>query len=301
MLTESTAAAQAASYIKDTTTKDFMVDVMQESQTQPVLVDFWAPWCGPCKQLAPVIEKVVAQAKGKVKLVKLNIDEHPQIPGQLGIQSIPAVVAFSCGRPVDAFMGAVPESQIKQFIEGLTGGALGASDAETLLAEARAAADAGDLMGAVQLYAGVLEMEPENPKAIAGMAQAYLAAGEIEQAKGLLVMVPEAKQADPDVAAVRAAIELAEKAASLGDLKQFQDRIDANPGDHAARFELAVGLAAAGNREDAVDHLIEIVRKDREFNDDGARKQLVQFFEAWGPVDPMTLYGRRRLSSLLFS
>jgi putative thioredoxin len=301
MLTNNETAANAAPLIKDTTTKDFMVDVMQESQTQPVLVDFWAPWCGPCKQLAPIIEKVVTNAKGKVKLVKLNIDEHPQIPGQLGIQSIPAVVAFSGGRPVDAFMGAVPESQIKSFIEGLLGGALGASDAEALLAEAARLAGDGDLMGAMQAYTGVLELEPENVKAIAGMAQTYLAAGEMEQAKGLLVMVPEAKQNDPDVAAVRAAIELAEKAASLGDLQQFQDRIDANPADHEARFELAVGLAAAGNREDAVDHLIEIVRKDRGFNDDGARKQLVQFFEAWGPTDPMSLYGRRRLSSLLFS
>ncbi len=288
-----------ASLIKDTTTKDFVADVIQESQKQPVLVDFWAPWCGPCRQLTPIIEKVVRESKGKVKLVKMNIDEHPAIPGQMGIQSIPAVIAFKGGRPLDGFMGALPESQVKQFIEGLVGD-LGPSDTEALLAEAEALLAEGDPAHAVQAYAAVLELEPENVKALAGMASAFLKAGEIEQAKGIIGQVPEAKRKDPAVAAVLAAIELAEKAAAVGDLKPFMDRIAANPADHAARFELAVGLASRGEREDAVDHLIEIVGRDRAWNEDGARKQLVQFFEAWGPTDDMTLYGRRRLSAILF-
>jgi putative thioredoxin len=289
-----------AGLIKDTTTKDFMADVIQESQKQPVMVDFWAPWCGPCKQLTPIIEKVVKDAKGKVKLVKMNIDDHPQIPGQLGIQSIPAVIAFKGGRPLDGFMGALPESQVKKFVEGIVGD-LGPSDAEAMLAEADALLAGGDPAHALQAYAAVLDIDPENVKALCGMANAFLAAGEIEQAKGVLTQVPDTKKKDPAYVAVVAAIELAEKAASLGDLKPFMDRIATNPLDHQARFELAVGLAASGQREDAVDHLIEIVRKDRTWNEDGARKQLVQFFEAWGPMDENTLYGRRRLSSLLFS
>jgi len=289
-----------AGLIKDTTTKDFMVDVVQESQNQPVLVDFWAPWCGPCKQLTPIIEKVIREAKGKVKLVKMNIDDHPQIPGQMGIQSIPAVVAFKGGRPADGFMGALPESQVKKFVETLVGD-LGVSDVVALLAEADALLAEGQPQHALQAYAAILDIEPENVKAFCGMATVFLKGGEIEQAKAVLTQVLEAGRKDPAFVAITAAIELAEKAASVGDLKPFMDRIAANPLDHEARFELAVGLAARGDREDAVDHLIEIVRKDRTWNEDGARKQLVQLFEAWGPVDEMTLYGRRRLSALLFS
>lgn len=289
-----------AGLIKDTTTKDFMVDVVQESQNQPVLVDFWAPWCGPCKQLTPIIEKVIREAKGKVKLVKMNIDDHPQIPGQMGIQSIPAVVAFKGGRPADGFMGALPESQVKKFVEKLVGD-LGVSDVVAMLAEADALLAEGQPEHALQAYAAILDIEPENVKAFCGMATVFLKSGEIEQAKAILTQIPEAGRKDPAYVAVAAAIELAEKAASVGDLKPFMDRIAANPLDHEARFELAVGLAARGDREDAVDHLIEIVRKDRTWNEDGARKQLVQLFEAWGPVDEMTLYGRRRLSALLFS
>ena len=293
--------ATAAQNVKDTTTKAFVVDVIEESRKQPVLVDFWAPWCGPCKQLTPVLEKAIEAAKGKVKLVKLNIDEHPAIPGQMGIQSIPAVIAFKDGRPVDGFMGALPESQVKQFIEQITGGAIGPSEIEHTLEAADALLADNELAGAVEAYTEALTIEPDNLRALAGLAQAYLKIGDIEKAKGMLAAVPEAQHNQPAIAAVRAAIELAEKSSALGDLGSLIAKIEANPLDHHARFDLAVGLAAANKREEAIDHLIEIVRKDRAWNEEAARKQLVQFFEAWGPNDDMTLYGRRRLSSVLFS
>jgi len=286
--------------IKDTTTAAFRQDVIAESMKQPVLVDFWAPWCGPCKQLTPVIEKAVKAAGGKVKLVKMNIDEHPQIPGQLGIQSIPAVIAFTRGQPVDGFMGALPESQVKGFIERLVG-PVGPSAAEDLLKEAEAAAAAGDATGAAELYAAVLAQEPDNASAIGALAKLHLDLGDLEGAKRFLAMAPAGKENDAAIAGARAAIELAEQAASLGDVGQLQQRVAANPLDHQARFDLALALNARGKREEAVDQLIEIVRRDRNWNDDGARKQLVQFFEAWGPMDEMTIAGRRKLSSVLFS
>ena len=286
--------------VKDTTTAGFRQDVIAESAKQPVLVDFWAPWCGPCKQLTPVIEKAVKAAGGKVKLVKMNIDEHPQIAGQLGIQSIPAVIAFQRGQPVDGFMGALPESQVKGFIERLVG-PVGPSAAEDLLAEADALAAEGDAAGAAELYAAVLSQDPENVAAVAALAKLHVDLGDLEGARRFLAMAPAAKANDPAVAGARAAIELAEQAASLGDLADLQRRVEADPLDHQARFDLAVGLAARGRRQDAVDHLLEIVRRDRTWNEDGARKQLVQFFEAWGPTDEMTVAGRRRLSSLLFA
>jgi putative thioredoxin len=299
MLAE-TPAAPAGDLIKDTTTQAFRQDVMAESMKQPVLVDFWAPWCGPCKQLTPVIEKAVKAAGGKVKLVKMNIDEHPQIAGQLGIQSIPAVIAFQRGQPVDGFMGALPESQVKGFIERLVG-PVGPSAAEDLLAEADALAAEGDAAGAAELYAAVLSQDPENVAAVVALAKLHVDLGDLEGARRFLAMAPAAKANDPAVAGARAAIELAEQAASLGDLASLQRRVEADPLDHQARFDLAVGLAARGRRQDAVDHLLEIVRRDRTWNEDGARKQLVQFFEAWGPTDEMTVAGRRRLSSLLFA
>jgi putative thioredoxin len=299
MLAE-TPAAPAGDLIKDTTTQAFRQDVMTESMKQPVLVDFWAPWCGPCKQLTPVLEKAVTAAGGKVKLVKMNIDEHPQIAGQLGIQSIPAVIAFQRGQPVDGFMGALPESQVKGFIERLVG-PVGPSAAEDLLAEADALAAEGDAAGAAELYAAVLSQDPENVAAIAALAKLHVDLGDLEGARRFLAMAPAGKANDPAVAGARAAIELAEQAASLGDLASLQRRVEADPLDHQARFDLAVGLAARGRRQDAVDHLLEIVRRDRTWNEDGARKQLVQFFEAWGPTDEMTVAGRRRLSSLLFA
>lgn len=294
------AAADQSGLIKDTTTQGFRQDVVSESMTQPVLVDFWAPWCGPCKQLTPVIEKVVKGAKGKVKLVKMNIDEHPQIPGQLGIQSIPAVIAFKQGQPIDGFMGALPESQVKAFVEKLVG-PVGPGATEEMLAAAQAAAEAGDAASASEVFAQVLEMEPENSGAIAGLARLHLDVGDLEGAKGILGMAPEAKAADPAIAAVRAAIELAEQAAALGDTAELEARVAANPKDHQARFDLALALNAHERREEASDHLIAIIKADRGWNEDGARKQLLQFFEAWGPMDEFSMAGRRKLSTLLFS
>ena len=298
MLAETPAATDGL--VKDTTTAAFRQDVIQESAKQPVLVDFWAPWCGPCKQLTPVIEKAVKAAGGKVKLVKMNIDEHPQIPGQLGIQSIPAVIAFTKGQPVDGFMGALPESQVKGFIERLVG-PVGPSAAEDLLAEADARVAQGDAAGAAELYAAVLAQDPENLAAVAALAKLHLELDDLEGAKRFLAMAPKGKENDPAIAGGRAAIELAEQAASLGDVGELQRRIASNPLDHQARFDLALALNARGQREEAVDQLVEIVRRDRNWNEDGARKQLVQLFEAWGPTDEMTLLGRRRLSSVLFA
>ncbi len=286
--------------VKDTTTAGFRQDVLAESMNQPVLVDFWAPWCGPCKQLTPVLEKVVRAAGGKVKLVKMNIDEHPQIAGQLGVQSIPAVFAFQRGQPVDGFMGALPESQLKSFIERLVG-PLGPGAVEELLAEADQLVAAGDMGGAAELYAGVLSQEPDNAAALAALVKLHVEVGDLDGAKRFLAMAPATKANDPAIAGARAAVELAEQAGSLGDAAELQRRVQADPLDHQARFDLAIALNARGKREEAVNHLLEIVRRDRNWNDDGARKQLVQFFEAWGPMDEMTIAGRRRLSSLLFA
>ncbi len=286
--------------VRDTTTQTFRQDVITESMTQPVLVDFWAPWCGPCKQLTPVIEKVVRSATGKVKLVKMNIEEHPQIAGQLGIQSIPAVIAFQRGQPVDGFMGAVPEGQIKQFIEKLVG-PIGPSPTVEMLEAAGSAMAAGDPAGAMELYAAVLTQEPENLGAIAGMAKLQLDMGDLEAARQILAMAPEAKAGDAALSGVRAAIELAEQAAALGDVDGLAKAVEANPKDHQARFDLALALNAHNRRDEAVDHLIAIIKADRTWNDDGARRQLVQLFEAWGPMDEAAVAGRRKLSTVLFS
>jgi putative thioredoxin len=290
----------AAAPVKDTTTAGFRQDVIAESARQPVLVDFWAPWCGPCKQLTPILEKAVQAAKGKVKLVKMNIDEHPQIPGQLGIQSIPAVIAFQRGQPVDGFMGAVPESQVKAFIERLVG-PLGPSSLDTLLAQADEAAAKGDIEGASELYATALAQEDGNSHALGGLARMQIESGAVEEARRLLEAVPADKANDKAISAARAALELAEQAANAGDLKGLEAAVAANPLDNQARFDLAVALNAAGRREEAVDQLVAIIKRDRTWNDDGARRQLLQFFEAWGPMDEMTKLGRRKLSSVLFS
>ncbi len=285
--------------VKDTTTQSFRQDVIAESARQPVLVDFWAPWCGPCRQLTPVIEKAVAAAEGRVKLVKLNIDDYPEIPGQLGIQSIPAVIAFQNGQPVDGFMGAVPESQIRGFIERLVG-PLG-DGVDALLDEADAKAQAGDVGGAAEIYAAVLAQSPDNTRSIAALVRLHIQLGDLEGARGFLESAPADKSADTHIAAARAALEVAEQAQNLGDLREFEERLAANPDDHQARFDLALALNARNRREDALAQLIDLVRRDRTWNDDGARKQLVQFFEAWGPTDPASVLGRRRLSSVLFS
>ena len=286
--------------IKETSTKDFVKDVIEESKRQPVLIDFWAPWCGPCKQLTPILEKVVKSAKGKVKLVKMNIDEHPAIPGQMGIQSIPAVIAFVNGQPADGFLGALPESQVLAFLERLTKGAVGAEEKD-LLQAAEAALAKKDFATAADIFAQVLAEDSTNIAALAGLARCYVAIGSIEQAKQTLAMVPENKRNDSAVAAARAAIELAEQSKSLGPVTELEQKVAANPTDFQARFDLALALNAKGKRNDALDHLIEIVKRNRKWNDDGARKQLVQLFEAWGPTDEATINGRRRLSSILFS
>src|SRR5437763_1308442 len=292
--------ATADTHIKDTTTQTFLKDVIEESKRQPVLVDFWAEWCGPCKQLAPVLEKLVRAAKGTVKLVKMDIDKHPSIPGQLGIQSIPAVFAFVNGQPVDGFLGALPESQITAFIERITKDRIGGEENDLLKAADEALAK-GDSAGAAELYAQLLAQDSANVAALAGLARSYVRTGAIEQAKQTLALVPEAKRNEPAVAAARAALELAEQAKSVGPMADLEKKVAANPLDHQARFDLAVALNAKGRRQEALEHLIEIVKRDRKWNDDGARKQLVQLFDAWGPTDESTVAGRRRLSSILFA
>ncbi len=298
MLGQTTAAESGA--VKDATTASFRQDVIAESARQPVLVDFWAPWCGPCKQLAPALEKVVRDSAGKVKLVKMNIDEHPEIAGQMGIQSIPAVIAFQKGQPVDGFMGALPEGRIRQFVERLVG-PLGDGSAEAL-AEAQALAAAGDAAGAAQLFSAILAENPAEQKALGGLAKLYVDMGELEQARGVLAALPAGGKEDAAVAAARAALDMAEQAASVGgDLAALERQIAADPADHQARFDLALALAAAGRREEAADHLLEIVKRARAWNEDGARKQLLQFFEAWGPMEEATVTARRKLSAALFS
>jgi putative thioredoxin len=296
---ETTMTADAL--VADTTTQTFVKDVIEASKQQPVLVDFWAPWCGPCKQLTPILEKVVRAAKGKVKLVRMNIDEHPAIPGQMGIQSIPAVIAFSNGQPVDGFMGALPESQVTGFIERVLQEPLGGEEGADLLKAADAALAQGDVSGAAGLYAQVLAKEPENVAALAGVVRCYVLTGALDQAKQTLALIPEAKQNDSAVAAARAALELAEQAKAVGPVAELEQKVAANPADHQARFDLAVALTAKGRRADAAEHLLSIVKRDRKWNDDAARKQLVQFFDAWGAVDPATVEGRKRLSSILFA
>ena len=292
--------ATAPDVVKETTTQAFVKDVIEESRRQPVLVDFWAPWCGPCKQLTPVLEKAVKGAKGKAKLVKMNIDEHPSIPGQMGIQSIPAVIAFVNGQPIDGFLGALPESQVTAFIERLIKDRVGGEEKD-LLKEADAALAEGDATTAADIYAQILAKDATNTQALAGLSRAYVETGAIEQAKQTLALVPQSKQNDPAVAAARAALELAEQTKSVGPVGELEQKVAANPLDHQARFDLALALNGKGQRKEALDHLLEIVRRDRKWNDDGARKQLVQLFDAWGPTDEATVEGRRRLSSILFA
>ena len=295
-----TAEAVADGLIKETTTQTFVNDVIEESKRQPVLIDFWAPWCGPCKQLTPILEKAVRASKGKVKLVKMNIDEHPTVAGQMGIQSIPAVIAFVNGQPADGFLGALPENQVIAFIERLTKDRVGGEEKD-LLKTADAALAAGDAPGAADLYAQLLTQDAGNIAALAGLARAYVQTGAIEQAKQTLALVPEAKRNEAPVAAARAALEVAEQAKSVGPVGELEQKVAANPADHQARFDLAVALAGQGRRLEAADHLLQIVKRDRQWNEDGARKQLVQFFEAWGPTDEATVEGRKRLSSILFA
>jgi putative thioredoxin len=287
--------------IKDTTTATFMADVIEESKRQPVLVDFWATWCGPCKQLTPVLEKAVRAAKGKVKLAKMDIDKNPEIPGQMGIQSIPAVIAFVNGQPADGFLGALPESQVVAFLERVTKEKLGGDEGADLIKSGEASLAEGNAADAAEIFAAALANDATNVAAMAGLARAHVAAGSLDQARNTLAMVPENKRNDAAVAAAQAALDLAEQAKSVGPLNELEAKVAADPKDHQARFDLAVALNAAGKRSEAANHLLDIIKRDRKWNDDGARKQLLQFFDAWGATDEATLEGRKRLSSILFS
>jgi putative thioredoxin len=299
ILSKGGAGGADADLIKDSTTKDFMRDVIEASREVPVLVDFWAPWCGPCKQLTPILEKAVRAAKGAVRLVKLNIDDHPQIPGQMGVQSIPAVFAFQDGKPVDGFMGALPESRVADFIARLLGDSAGDTAADLEAAEAALAA--GDLNTAAQMFGEVLQKDRENAQSLAGLAKCYIKTGDLTRAEQTLALVSPAKADSAPVASARAALELARKAPSTGDIEGLRAKLAANPQDAQSRFDLALALNAKGDRNGALEELLALVAKNRSWNDDAARKQLLQLFDAWGVSDPATIAGRQRLSSLLFA
>ncbi len=286
--------------IKDGSDAGFMADVVEASKTQPVIVDFWATWCGPCRQLTPALEKAVRAARGAVKLVKIDVDKNPAYAGQLRVQSIPTVYAFKDGQPIDGFQGAIPESQIKAFIEKLAGDG-GVSDVEHLLALGKESLGLDDIGGAAQAFAEVLSIDPGNVKAVAGMARVYLATGDHEQAVQTIAMAPK-DSTDPDVQNVRAQLALgAAPPADDGATTALRDRVKANPGDHQARHDLAQALAAQGDFKGATDELLEIVRADREWNDQAARKTLLTVFDAAGAGSDVARDGRRRLSSILFS
>lgn len=296
-----TAAPNAEELIKDTTTETFMNDVVEMSKQVPVILDLWAPWCEPCKTLGPILEKHVLAAKGAVRLVKMDIEAHPEIAQQLRVQSIPAVFAFKDGQPIDAFAGVVPESQIKQFIEKIAG-PIGPSPIEQAHEAATQAVEAGDISTATQIYAQIIEQDPADVLALAGLAQCYVAAGELERAREALELIPAGAQNMPDVLTAHAALQIAEKSGTVSlDTSALEARIEANPKDHEARFELALAFNSAGAREEAIDALLNSIEIDRNWNDEAARKQLVEFFNAYGPMEDISQQGRRRLSSILFS
>ena len=295
------AKADTANLVKNGSTATFMADVVDASHEAAVVVDFWAPWCGPCKQLGPALEKAVRDARGAVRMVKINIDENPELAQQMRIQSIPAVYAFKDGRPVDGFVGALPESQVKQFV-GRLAGAAGPSPVDEALALAKEAVAAGDWAQAVNIYTQVLQHEPGNVDALAGQARAAIAKKDFAKARQFLARVPKESAGHAEVAAAHASLELAEAGdKAQGSLNELRQRLDRNPADHEARFELAGALFAAGEREPAVDMLLDLVKRDRKWNEEAARKQLVKFFEAMGPTDPLTVSARKRLSSILFA
>ncbi len=297
------AATTDKDVIKSGTAASFMKDVVDASRNMVVLVDFWAPWCGPCKQLTPVLEKVVKSYGGKARLVKINIDEQPALASQLRVQSIPMVYAFRDGRALDAFVGVQPESAIRQMIDRLAGpdGDEEASDIDAVLASGDEALAAKDYAGAAEVYAAVIEVDRQNARALLGLAKVYVETGDVARAEETLALVPPESRKLPAFDALRAALDLAKKAETVSDNRiELETRLIANPADHQARFDLAVAMAAAGEKTQAVDHLLEIFRRERAWNDEAARKQLVQLFDAWGPKDAATLDGRRKLSSLMF-
>ncbi|MBM3487234.1 MAG: thioredoxin [Alphaproteobacteria bacterium] len=295
-------AGQPAAVI-ESNEKRFGADVVEASMERLIIVDFWAPWCGPCKQLGPVLEKVVAESKGAVRLVKINVDENQALAGQLRVQSIPMIYAFSKGRPIDGFAGALPESQVRQFVDRLvkSTGATRADPIQEALEEAAERLEAGEHDVAAEIYGQIVEHEPDNVAALAGFARSLVALGRTDEARQALDKVPAAKRGDAAVVAARSALELAEKSAKVGDLTSLERKLAADANDHQTRFDLALALYGAGQAETAINHLVEIVRRDRQWNDQAARKQLVQFFDALGATDPVTAAGRRKLSSVLFS
>ena len=294
-------ATAGLQHTSDGTDQGFMADVVEASMTQPVIVDFWAPWCGPCRTLGPILERVVEGKKGAVKLVKINTEEHNAYASQLGVRSIPAVYAFHKGRPVDGFMGALPESQVSAFIERLLGGTDNAQVIAEALSQAEAASQAGDIPLAAEIYAAVIQEDPENTAAIAGLARCYLANGDTERALATLEMVPPARKNESVVKSVRLAIEMAADAPAPTELDAALSAVSANPGDHARRYELAEQYAAAGRYKDAADHLLIILTAKLGWEDGKAKTKLLQVFEAAGPADPVTIEGRRRLASLMFA
>ncbi len=306
MLTGAAPQAVPADLIKDSDQTKFAKDVIEASRTVPVIVDFWAPWCGPCKTLQPAIEKVVKAAKGAVKLVKINIDQNQMLAQQLRIQSIPAVYAFFGGRPVDGFMGAVPESQVKAFVDKLVqaaGGAAGGAGAEIaeLLEHAKTAIAQNDMETAAQIYSEILGVDPANVPALAGLARYHMNAGDYEQATTLLGQVPAKEQNHAEVVAVKAALDLAEKAKEAGPLDDLKAKAAADPKDFQSRLDLAMAYWAGGQKQEAIDELLAMIKADRAWNEGAARQQLLKFFEALGFSDPLAVDGRKRLSTILFS
>ncbi|MBU2583548.1 MAG: thioredoxin [Alphaproteobacteria bacterium] len=289
-----------AALIKDADTASFTADVIEASKEALILVDFWASWCGPCKQLGPILEKVVKSYSGRVRLVKVDTDANQALAQQLRIQSLPTVYAFKDGRPLDGFMGALPESQLREFVDRLVGETGGVSVAD-VLADAEAALEGGDLQGAAEIYAAVLQQDQQNPEALAGLARCYLKSGDTDRAEQTIGLVPPNARQNAAVQSVIAALALARKAVDAKPTSELETKLAANPKDHAIRYDLAVALAANGDKSGALDHLIEIVRAERAWNDEAARKQLVEFFDAWGPKDPMTIDGRKKLAAVLFS